>query len=299
MSVQVVEQLGSRDVSKTAGKLTARRGFHVWNSAVALSTPGSVVVLFGTNGLPVYGETFPESPNLQARDYRLSRVDGHGDLWLVEWDYVEADLISASVPDSQPGEIGYVEVTARITAGFVDAWRSLTTAELADLTKSGGKYPFGNNNASRLDIGGTPIDVAGEPTQQIVRQVEIQVTEVQSGIPNLTAYLPFIWARNNVTFMGAPIGQLLYVGANVTRIDVAKFQWQHTFVLDRWWHMRQQPYKWPDGKVPTSGAPGTKVAESVFFVQPFPSYANFFAMSSNFTQVQTSQVINVPILGFP
>lgn len=299
MSVQVLEQLGSRDVSKSGGKLTARRSFHVWDEAAPLATPGTVVVLFGTGGLPVYGETFPESPNLQARDYRLSRVDGHRDLWLVEWEYVEADLISSTVPEVQPGEVGYVEITARITAGFVDAWRALTTVELADLTKAGGKYPFGNNNASRLDIGGTPIDVAGEPTQQIVRQIELQVTEVQSGIPNLTAYLPFTWARNNVAFMGAPIGQLLYVGANVSRIDVAKFQWQHTFVLDRWWHMRQQPYKWPDGKVPTMGPVGSKVAESVFFVQPFPSYANFFAMSSNFTRVQSAPIINVPFLGFP
>lgn len=299
MSVQVLEQLGSRDVSKTGGKLSARRSFHVWDDADALATPGSVVVLFGTGGLPIYGETFPESPNLQARDYRLSRVDGHRDLWLVEWEYAEASLISASIPDLQPGETGYVEVTARITANFVDAWRSLTTTELADLTKSGGKYAFGGNNALRLDIGGAPIDVAGEPTQQVVRQIEVQVTEVQSGIPNLTSYLPFIWSRNNVAFMGAPVGQLLYVGANVTRIDVAKFQWQHTFVLDRWWHMRQQPAKWPDGKVPTMGPIGAKVAEQVFFVQPFPSYANFFAMSPNFTQVQSSQVINVPIIGFP
>lgn len=298
MTLRVEEQIGSRNIQKVAGKLSARRGFHVWNETTAITTPGSVVVLFGTNGLPVYGEAFPESPNLQARDYRLSRVDGHRDLWLVEWDYSAADLISGT--GQQPGEIGYVEVSARISATFVDAWRALTTAELADLTKQAStKYPYGNNNATRPDIGGAPLDVAGDPTQDMVRQVEIQVTEVQAGIPNLTAYLPFVWSRNNVAFMGAPIGQLLYLGANISRIDVAKFQWEHTFLLDRWWHMRQQAVKWPDGKVPTMGPVGAKVAESVFFVQPFPSFANFFALSPNFSQIQASVQINVPILGFP
>lgn len=295
MSVQIVEQLGSRDVSKSGGRLTARRSFHVWNDSASISTPGSLVVLFGTGGLPIYGETFPESPNLQARDYRISRVEGHGDLWLVEWDYVEGDL--PSLP--QPSEIGYVEITARITAGFVTAWRSLTTVEIRDLTKLGGKYEYGKGSATRDDIGGFPIDVAGDPTQEIIRQIELQVTEIQAGIPDLTAYLPFVWTRNNVAFMGAPIGQVLYVGANVTRIDVAKFQWQHTFILDRSWHLRQQCVKWPDGKIPTMGPVGAKVAEAVFFVQTFPSFANFFAMSPNFTRIQSQPLINVPIIGFP
>lgn len=296
MSVQILEQLGSREVSKSGGRLTARRSFHVWeDSGAALSTPGSVVVLFGTGGLPSYGQEFPESPNLKARDYRLSRVDGHADLWLVEWDYVEGEL--PLLP--QPSEIGYVEVTARIIGTHVAAWRALSTDELQDLTKNGGKYEYGKNNPTREDIGGFSIDAAGEPTQDIVRQIELQVTEIQAGIPDLAAYLPFVWRRNNVSFLGAPIGQVLYVGANVTRIDVAKFQWTHTFVLDRWWHMRQQCAKWPDGKIPTKGPVFAKVAESVFFVQPFPSFANFFAMSPNFFRIQSQPMINVPLIGFP
>lgn len=298
MSVQVQEQIASRAVSKSGGKLTARRSFHVWNTAVAIDTPGQVVVLFGTSGLPVYGEAFPESPNLLARDYRIARADGHTDLWVVEWDYGIGDQVG--LIGREPGEIGYTEITARIGGGFVDAWRALTGAQLSALTAVGAAYPSGSGNSSRSDIGGTPIDVAGEPLQDVVRQVEIQITEIQGGMPDLSFYLPFVWCRNNTSFLGARIGQLLYTGANVSRIDVNRFQWEHTFVLDRWWHMRQQPYKYADGRIPMMGQPGRQNAESVFFVQPFPTYANFFAMSSNFRIAGSSQpLINVPILGFP
>jgi hypothetical protein len=295
VSVKVHERLESRDVSRIGGKLTARRQFHVFDDATPLATPGSVIVLFGSNGLPYYGEEFPESPNLRARDYRLSLVAGHRDLWAVEWEYSEAEL--ATFPQRQPGEVGYTEVTARTIANFVDAWRVLSKPDIANKTKAGGDNQYGAG--STVDIGGTPIDAAGEPLQDVVRQIEIQITEVVGGVSSFAPYLEFVWRRNNSTFLGAQIGQLLYLGAQINRIDVAKYQFTHTFLLDRWWHMRQRATKWSDGRTPLMDVNGRKHAESVTFVQPFPDYANFFAMSPNFTQTAGAFVINVPILGFP
>lgn len=290
MSLNIVEQLGSRQISRTDGKLSARRGFHVWNSTSPLTTPGQVYALSGTGGLPYFTEPFPESPNLIARDYNISRVDGHRDLWLVEWDYQPGDSLTSSQKD--PTEIGYVEISARLSASFVEAWRSLQPQAFAALMLS--VYPNGSNNSSRPNIGGAPIDVAGEPMQDVVRQVEIQVSETLGGIPNISAMLPFVWRRNNTPFLGAPVGQLLYVGANVNRIDVDRFRFEHTFVLDRWWHMRQQPYKFPDGRIPLMGVPGKQHAESVFLVQPFEGYANFFALSPNFSAVQNPPLVSLP-----
>jgi hypothetical protein len=282
MSVQVKELLESRAVSKKQGKLTATRSFHVWDDAGTLTSPATLATLFGTNGLPIYGEEFPESPNLVARDYEYAKVSGHNDLWLVRWEYAEV-AFGTSLPEKEPGQPGYIEISATISAERVEAWRAHSYAELAQLTGSSGLYPNGNSS-TKPDIGGDRIDVAGAPLQAIVRQVEITITEVRSGIPNLLFLLPYTWSRNSNGFLNAPTGQLLYVGANINRIDVNLFQFSHKFVLDRWWHMRQMAITDPEGKVKTVpyGTPSVRRAETVQFVQPFPTTRDFFQMSPNF-----------------
>jgi hypothetical protein len=170
---------------------------------------------------------------------------------------------------------------------MVPAWRSLTASELAGLVADGGDYPYGSS-PNQSDIGGEPIDVAGNPLQDVVRQVEITITEVRAGIPNLLFLLPFTWRRNNTRFLNAEKGQLLYVGAAINRIDVDKFSFSHKFVLDRWFHMRQLAVCDPFGNVLPMSYPATSpedariVAAKVIFVQPFSTYADFFAMSPNF-----------------
>jgi hypothetical protein len=285
MSIQAVEQLESRTIAKRGGKLTATRTFHVWNDAAPIETPAAVIAAFGTSGLPVAGFEFPESPNLLARDYDIARAPGHRDLWIVRWEYSELGVGGLDIPEVEPGQPGYVDITASISASRVEAWRSLTYGQLAALTSSGGPYPQGTNNTGG-DIGGDPIDASGEPTQDVVRQVEITVTETRNGIPNLLFLLPYAWTRNNNRFLGAPIGQLLYVGATVNRIDINLFQFSHKFILDRWWHMRQMPICDPLGHpiLQSVGAGGTtrQVAASVVFVQGFKDQRDFFQMSPNF-----------------
>ncbi len=285
MSVQVRELLESRAISKKGGKLSATRSFHVWNDATPIVTPGAIATAFGTNGLPVYGEEFPESPNLLARDYEYARVAGHTDLWLIRWDYAES-TIGGTLPPKEPGQPGYVEVSATISASMVPAWRALTDSELASLVADGGPYPFGSS-PTQSDIQGEPIDVAGNPLQDVVRQVEITITETRSGIPNLLFLLPFVWRRNNNNFLNAARGQLLYCGASINRIDINTFTFAHKFVLDRSFHMRQLAVCDAFGNVipmsyPNNPANAREVAAKVIFVQPFPTYANFFAMSPNF-----------------
>lgn len=282
MSVNVRELLDSRAVAKKGGKLTATRSFHVFNTATPLTSPATIATLFGTNGMPIYGEEFPESPNLLARDYEYALVSGHNDLWLVRWDYAEQEF-GGTLPEKEPGQPGYVEISATISAERVNAWRSLSYSELTSLTASGGPYAQGNST-QKPDIGGDRIDVAGDPLQDVVRQVEITITEVKSGIPNLLFLLPYTWARNSTRFLNAPIGQLLYVGANINRIDINLFQFSHKFILDRWWHMRQMAVTDRTGNVITKpyGTPQIWRAETVQYVQGFPTLRDFFQMSPNF-----------------
>lgn len=281
----VVELLESRAIAKKGGKLSATRSFHVYDSTTPITSPATIATLFGTQGMPIYGEEFPESPNLLARDYEYALVSGHNDLWLVRWDYAESEF-GASLPEKEPGQPGYVEISAAISAERVQAWRSLSYGELAALTGSAGAYANGNS-ATKPDIGGDRIDVAGEPLQDIVRQVEITITEVRVGIPNLLFLLPYTWARNSTRFLNAPIGQLLYVGANINRIDVNLFQFSHKFILDRWWHMRQMVITDAEGRPLLqsfgSGPDDAVVrASKVTFVQGFPTLRDFFQMSPNF-----------------
>jgi hypothetical protein len=282
VSVNVRELLDSRAIAKKGGKLTATRSFHVFNTATPLTSPATIATLFGTNGMPIYGEEFPESPNLLARDYEYALVSGHNDLWLVRWDYAEQEF-GGTLPEKEPGQPGYVEISASISAERVNAWRSLSYSELTALTGSSGPYANGNS-ATKPDIGGDRIDVAGDPLQDVVRQVEITITEVRTGIPNLLFLLPYTWARNSTRFLNAPVGQLLYVGANINRIDINLFQFSHKFILDRWWHMRQMAVTDRTGNVITKpyGTPQIWRAETVQYVQGFPTLRDFFQMSPNF-----------------
>jgi hypothetical protein len=285
MSIQVHELLESRAFSRKGGKLTGTRSFHVWDDASPITSPEALRLLFGSSGLPIDGEAFPQSPNLVAKDYDAAKVAGHSDLWLVRWEYSESGIVQGQL---QPADPGYCEISANITAQRVDAWRMLTDSELASMTASGGDWAYGDGNFDE-DIGGVSIDAAGDPLSSVVRQVEITISEVRLGIPNLSFTLPFVWRRNSNRFLGAPIGQLLYAGCTVNRIDINKFTFDHKFILDRWWHMRQLAVTDAFGKVDTMDIGSEEnpraVAATVLFVQEFTGSADFFALSPNFSGV--------------
>lgn len=293
MTATVRELLESRSVSKKGGKLTGSRSFHVYDTATPIQTPGRVVTLFGSQGLPAYGEAFPETATLFARDYELALVSGHNDLWLVRWDYSELEAGGGiSIPEVEPGQPGYIEISANVTAARFPIWRSLDDAAIAVLTSDTGDYPAGDCGSPK-DIGGISVDVNGEPLNDVIRQVEIVITEVRPGIPKIGELIGYIWKRNDRAFLGAPKGQLLYQGVSINRIDVNLFQYQHKFGLDRWYWMRQVPIRnalgdvvpAPVGIVPGPGLPPYNVAGTVLFVQGFPDKINFFNISPRFRDV--------------
>lgn len=296
MATTVRELLESRGVAKSGGRLSASRSFHVYDPSSPIQTPGRVIASFGSQGLPQYGEQFPESASLFARDYDIALVSGHNDLWIVRWTYAELEIGGGvPIPEVEPGQPNYVEVSANVTAQREPIWRSHTEEQMLTLvspTADPLQYPNGDViNAN--DIGGQSVDVNGEPTSMVLGQVEVSVTEVLPGIPNLSAAYNYLWKRNSTAFLGAPIGQLVYQGVTVNRIGVNLFQYSHKFVLDRYYWMRQLPLRTALGDVipkdspivpPDGGAP-YNVAKTVIFVQGFPSKANFFNISPNFRRL--------------
>ena len=297
MSITVRELLDSRSVAKKSGKLSARRSFHVYDAATPIQTPARIAASFGANGLPAFGEEFPEAPGLIARDYDLALVSGHNDLWLVTWDYSEIEPGGGiSIPEKEPGQPGYIEVSASVSASRFPAWRILSESDISALVRSSGTNPgpYPNGDAiTPADIGGTAADVNGEPINDVVKQLEITITELRNGMPDLSDLLGFIWTRNASRFLGAPVGSLLYQGCAVNRVDVNLFSYQHKFGYDRWYWMRQVPIRNAMGDVvpkpipivPGPGLPPYNVADTVFFVQGFPDKTDFFNISPRFRSV--------------
>lgn len=295
MPTTVRELLESRSVAKKGGRLTANRSFHVWDESSPIQTPSRVISAFGSQGLPQYGEQFPESASLFARDYDIALVSGHNDLWIVRWEYAELEIGGGvPIPEVEPGQPNYVEIAASITMTRFPIWRSLPEAlMLAHVsTNAPQTYPNGDM-VSQVDIGGVPVDVNGEPVDQVIGQVEITINEIVPGIPNLSGAFAYLWKRNSTRFLNAPIGQLVYTGVNVNRVGVNLFQYSHKFALDRNWWLRQVPIRNALGDVvpratpvvpPGGGAP-YNVAGKVLFVQGFPDKADFFNISPNFRRV--------------
>jgi len=287
MSIQVVEQLGSRSVSRQQGKLKATRSFHVWDDTSPLTTPDAVGLLFGTNGLPRLREIFPGSRRLRAQDWTISLVSGHKDLWLVTWEYAELNIsfatsgavTTSNVETPDASTPGYSEVNATFSASHVDIWRAFSRASIDQMCSANGSHPAGMPNPG--DIGGQPVDSGGRPPSYIVRQYELTISVTRFGTFEPASLVDFVWTRNAGTFLDCPPGSLLYCGATVNRVGPERYQYAHKFVYDQYYHMRQSPASDNAGNImltpqpPPPGPPVPSHAILVEFIQPFPDLQSF------------------------
>lgn len=279
MAINVWEQIQSRPIARSNGTYTATRVFKVWNDTTAITTPVAVEALFGTNNLPQRGDNFPDTTyTLVATDHSIRRDDGQTDLWVVEWKYTEA--ASGSFDNKQPNEVGYLEISASATGETVDCWRSLEPDQIAALTASGAHYANGiPSDDSIFDIGGRPIDIAGEPTSMIVRQVNASIGVTMEVKPKIGDYAAFIGRRNSLPFYGAGVGRVLYLGADIRRIEAKKWSVGHRFLIDEWLHMRQIPFKNPDGSPRLTLTTAGARTQYVNYVQPFLKLADLYQIS--------------------
>jgi len=293
VSVYVVEQLGSRSVSRTQGKLKATRTFHVWDDATPLTTPNSISQLFGSNGLPYFGEPFPGTTSLGATDWSIARVEGQSDLWSVTWEYQEVSGGGTiSPPPPAPDEVtdaavnGYIEVNASLSASHIDVFRSIDRATIIAQCSTNGRHALGIPD--QFDIGGTRVDSGGHPVSFILRQFEVNITLVREGRFQPRNLLSFVWKRNRTAFLDCEPGSVIYCGCSVNRIGERKFQYNHKFVYDQFFHMRQVPSRDMNGEVflaPLPNVPGSSCAETVRFVQPFPDLTELRNIDSLFLKV--------------
>jgi hypothetical protein len=265
----VNEFMESRSISTSGGRGNGRRVFH----ASGYANPGLVFDLFGAGTLPRKYDRHPDFPGLIARDFTITLVAGHTDLWKVEWTYEQisggglTEPAEVPVDETLPNEVRYVESSAEIRAEFVLAYRR------------GVSYPTDGTPANdEVEVEGDPIDKGGVPIS-IQRNIqEVTLTETVN-VPDLDQYRDFRFLRNERPFLGMPTGKVLYRGASVRRTGVDVFQVAHSFVEDGDYHLQQSPAVDQEG-VPFPMKDGH--AEKVYWVQPFVSLGDFQQISPNF-----------------
>lgn len=117
------------------------------------------------------------------------------------------------------------------------------------------------------DIGGTKIDLNGNPrakeVPQITRQLEYKwdrsplISTTTPDDPPFQTYLNAVNKRNSVAFMEASIGTMLYKGFSAS-LDREIWRIVHTWVFDPFYHVEQMPVPNPTGQPVL--LPGTSVA---------------------------------------
>ena len=291
MTVVCREAYRTRETSTQGGANNGSRSFYVYDDGAGTPLTSSLAVrlLFGTGSpdpLPQYGEQFPGAASpFVAYDVRIVSLEGANDVWQVDWQYRDAP-VGGVINTLQPQDVGFIEFSCTGQAVFEDQWRSLTSAQLSALVASGGSYPNGVVS-SEVDIGGTSIDSGGYPVSGPLRKtVKLSVTETRDGFPDMGYLMSFVGRRNNVPFAGAAVGLVVYVSPQVSRIGPYKYRYTHEFVLDNQYHMVQAAFRQPDGSVQIGTSGGTSgKAQYVYYRQPFPNFANLYAISPYFAGV--------------
>lgn len=282
MALEVYEQQESRSLSYSNGRLTGTRRFRVFDNSDIILLPGEVERRFGTNGLPQLDDVmFEDDSNsltgagsVVCKSYSIRYVSESRGVWEIEYTYEQADIGSR-----QPLDIGYSQFAFEFASEMRLKYRTnpgLTFPSLGDSTNGPGS-----------PCGGRKIDVSGEPMSALHMFTTLTITETVAAetLVNRSSIIRTTRGkRNSGAFYGAPAGQVLYLGANASRIALDKYSIVHRFSHDSEFHMIQTPPRGPSGQVLDVRTDPDEVdrAHTVYWVQPFPDKADFDFLSENF-----------------
>ena len=122
------------------------------------------------------------------------------------------------------------------------------------------------------DIAGTKIDVGGTKTSVVSMDRRFNTTVKVSNFPNVGGFSTLVGKRNAGEFEGGDEGTILYIGFS-WGYDESSGLWNvsHNFAVDtRTFHAEQVAKTDPQGEVILAESKGSRHAETVFWVQPFP-----------------------------
>lgn len=262
-----VETFDSRTTSVDGGKQTRTRRFIVYANSGSGEVIKSTNLAVSLTGV-AYGDTHPENPLLRALGLSVRVLPETGRAAMeVLWTYRRGELDDVEPDDPEAPEYQSVDLSGE--AQFFDVFRQ--DAALP----SGGNPPAG-----KPDIGGTPVDVAGEPISLLLVTGAFRVQR-NVALSNYSAVqlLDLTGTRNNAPYLGFPTGAVLYGRPQASRIAQGVMRVTHQLLVDRdRLHLRQQAQADSEGvklSISVPGGEGGSHAERVYHVQPFPLLADF------------------------
>lgn len=208
------------------------------DALAALPALGSTLLVGGVT-------TYLRSRNLQQRTFARARV----------WDATLEWRSSANPAAS------FTVTSSSVAAITIDVWRS------------GASLPGDLSAPAESDIGGTKVDMRGEPISALIVQQRLTIKNIVSSIDYATIR-NYIGKRNSATFLGVSAGFLLFEGTDDQRIDGGRYEIEYRFLYDSTAHLRQVCARDVDGhpKLNTDAIPK---ASTILWKQPFPGTAAF------------------------
>lgn len=290
----ITELPTSRRITYGSGQPIGVREYHVYPYA----TEADVLALFAAGSLPGKLEKWPSTgyftPEIDLRvfDYELLRDPNVQEAWTVRITYREQGP-DPLTPSLTPNEAGYISMRTSMETQFEDAWRqwntseslnSINTSKLDDFFRP--LYGIGTVDG---DIGGTRIDVAGNPTSVMKHTQRIQLELVSPFRPSANVYRTYLGTRNLSTFLNCPRGTIVFTGVEGAISSPGKWALTFNFDVDFFYHLKQVPKRHPNGSVVLDVGDaentGTGHAKVVSWVQPFPIGTEFRNMTSYFASL--------------
>lgn len=264
------EYVESRDVETTRDEKTATQTFRIYS----VTTPQAALA---DTSLPLPGvDVFPGDASLRATtERRVTIVNGTRDVWDVVQTYRR---IAINVDAGDGGQQRELLITR--SGGFETmekwVWRKPTAGQPFSTI-----FPSDKSNPAETDIGGTKVDIEGEPLSRPHKVRRVNFRQVFRGAPPFSLYERLQNYRNSVTWYTQPPGKVLYAGlSSFDEQPDGSWILVHSFISDEWFHLVQTPVRQEDGKprmvdtTTTSGVVIRRAAE-VWWQQPFPETANF------------------------
>lgn len=264
----------SRSLSVTSESRELRRSFIVKQVLPTDGTtpdyPVDFTGIFNATGMS-YNQELPDEPGLYLTTYNVNSSEEGTFQWDVEAVYKPDQIIN-----DNGGETGaqFDQINSDIEVTLLDTWRT---------GPFDNEQPAATNGAivDADDIGGDPVDVAGEPVTRFVTTQSTEITRRFSYFPafELTVARFLAGTRNRGTYLGVPPGFLLFEGANLSREGSNTYTMRYRFSYDPVRHQRQVPKRHANGDVVTEdvgiGIEKSTVAKTVIWRQPFPQESSF------------------------
>ncbi len=274
MSIQVEELLAGREVTFSTGAYrSASRTFVVYSDSGQEIDVSEVLY---QSGIPdvgefmVQGAAHPTLPFMTAQEASVQPYPEHKDAFQVTIKYGRLKIWG---PD--PNSVGYMSFNADVQTEFRDVWRTLPNV------------PDDINNPGDDDIGGTAIDVKGEPVSQAFTTTSFEIEHVIDYPIPFSFLLNTGGKRNSGQWGVFNPNTVLYEGTRVSSVGIGVYRMTHTFHFDGMYHLRQVSV--PDFSGSAALNDGTA---SNYALQAYPVvWRQPFSQTYNFSNFGVDQVI--------